>query len=85
MSKIRSSIKSKTAKTFIKEEKLKNLNDILKSPPPQMKKFTDAFSKNYNIFQNKIISKTPTFPQKKYRKLSDPEFLDSNNLSMNIL
>ena len=85
MSKKRSSIKSKSTKPFIKEEKLGNLTNILKSPPPQMKKFTDEFSNNYSIFQNKIISNTPTFPQKQYRRLSDSEFLDSNILSMNIL
>ena len=81
MSKIRASIKSKTAKTLIKDEKLENLSNILKSPPPQMKKFTDEFSNNYN----KIISKTPIISEKQFRRLSDSEFLNSNNLSMNIL
>ena len=90
MHKIRSPKKYKTVKPNIKESILQKSENQIKSPPAQFIQYSENFSKNYEFFSNKIITKTsPNFQIKKQRRFSENDnlkpLLEETELSINIL
>ena len=90
MKKIRSPKKYKTVKPNIKESILQKSENQIKSPPAQFIQYSENFSKNYEFFSNKIITKTsPNFQIKKQRRFSQNDnlkpLLEETELSINIL
>ena len=67
MQKIRSPKKYKTVKPNIKESILQKSENPIKSPPALFIQYSENFSKNYEFFSNKIITKSS--PNKKANKI----------------